>query len=515
MAEKYGSIIYCANIKKFKALSNTKKANKIQLLSLIKKANDWEMNMYSWDENLNLAIQKYIIELLKEPEIEAFEQIWADYYRYDPVSYVRNMVKMGFGGSIRKDNGTEVYVIFDPTLIEVIEIKKLKESKIMCKSKKSCGCGCSIKKNINESIDIQNISDDILSIKSADNTGSELNIDIEKYEYDEFSLVINDDHKNTQHFNNFNELVQYIGNSENKNLKNVFFNVKVMDKIMNFGYSDNINEAEQEMYDHPQTPKLEEGRFEVNYYKKYADRLNKRGQEIMLAKATASEKGLLKDGEIMYESKEISKILNLFKKYYKLNSKFNSENNEKFMGFNTKEATKFKDANNMKVAAWDLARKFNLDTNEILDLDSQAKKSVIKESVSGSDLDLWNKLKNDEEENLQDIFNELKTRAEKKSGKPVINLQDIQINLGISDYKIIEEGKKINLKINSNTKRELIKNAKTALDAIYYIYNIIEKQSIENTSFSKDLDKAFEGTNAMLTNLVIQNSIDSQTKNNK
>lgn len=69
---------------------------------------------------------------------------------------------------------------------------------------------------------------------------------------------------------------------------------------------------------------------------------------------------------------------------------------------------------------------------------------------------------------------------------------------------------KINLKLTSNSKRELIKQAKTALDAIYAIYNVCEKQGIESKPFMKQLEKSFEGTNEMLTMLVIQDSIEKK-----
>lgn len=597
LAEKFGTIMYSANISNFKALDNNKKPNKTQLLKLIKNAEDWEMTIQNWGENINLATNAYISELSKHSEREAFEQVWADFYRHDPVKYVRSMVAMGFGGSIRTDDNTEVYIIFDPKLIEIIEIKKINESK-MCGVKKDCSCGCSI---IKESLKTERVSEDILSIQAVDDSTGDTNIlDIEKYPHDEFSIVINEDFANQLYFDSFNSLIQFIGNGDNITLKKMFFNDVILDQMVTFGYgedkpeliekvnqkdspklivdctdsegtlSDLINyigevgngghgftivvdpddaeykkefywdgdggdrignvkysdstkleEYEQPMYDHPQTPSLDES--DANYYKATAAQLKKNGYDKeamkMQGKAEAAAEGKLVDGEFvesvqLKESKEVNQIISLFKKFYKLNKKFTKASGDKFMGFNKAETKIYQDANQAKLQAWDLGRKSNLDTNEIMNLDMQAKKAIMKEAVTGSDLTLWNKLKTEDATEMDEIFDELKTRAEKKVGRPVINLQDVMIALEISDpdYKLekLDEAKKVNLKITSNTKRELIKNVKVAQDSIYNVYNTLEKLGIEANSFTGQLDDAFTGINNMMEILIGQKSIDKK-----
>ena len=75
---------------------------------------------------------------------------------------------------------------------------------------------------------------------------------------------------------------------------------------------------------------------------------------------------------------------------------------------------------------------------------------------------------------------------------------------------ILKEASKVNLKLSSNVKRDLIKKAKTALDAIYAIYDITERLNIDAKSFVDNLDGAFESTNDLLTLLVTQESIEKK-----
>jgi len=96
----------------------------------------------------------------------------------------------------------------------------------------------------------------------------------------------------------------------------------------------------------------------------------------------------------------------------------------------------------------------------------------------------------------------------KREAAKVKNKAKLAAQGKLVDGELVEA--KMNLKITSNTKRELIKQAKTALDSIYNIYNICEKQGITVAAFMRDLDMAFEGTNEMLTALVIQDSVEKK-----
>ncbi len=76
----------------------------------------------------------------------------------------------------------------------------------------------------------------------------------------------------------------------------------------------------------------------------------------------------------------------------------------------------------------------------------------------------------------------------------------------------LQEASKINLKLSSNAKRELIKKARVALDSIYEIYDMLERLGVESKPFVDQLDAAFEGTNEVLTFLVTTDSISPSKK---
>jgi len=93
--------------------------------------------------------------------------------------------------------------------------------------------------------------------------------------------------------------------------------------------------------------------------------------------------------------------------------------------------------------------------------------------------------------------------------KPLTEAKKIKIPEIKKSDKILFE--KIDLKLTSNTKRELVKQAKAALDALYSIYDISEKQNISMPSFLDTVDSSFENANKLLTLLVTQESVVPKT----
>jgi hypothetical protein len=89
-----------------------------------------------------------------------------------------------------------------------------------------------------------------------------------------------------------------------------------------------------------------------------------------------------------------------------------------------------------------------------------------------------------------------------------ISENTIDESINLSDKQQLFE--KIDLKLSSNTKRELVKHVKAALDAMYNVYNIAEKQNITKDEFLDLVDGSFEDINELLTLLVTQNSIETK-----
>lgn len=78
------------------------------------------------------------------------------------------------------------------------------------------------------------------------------------------------------------------------------------------------------------------------------------------------------------------------------------------------------------------------------------------------------------------------------------------------DTKQIDRSKlleKINLRLTSNTKIELVKQAKIALDAMYALYSQCERRDIEHNDFLDMVDKTFENISELLAVLIGQESV--------
>jgi len=84
----------------------------------------WESSLSNWGEDPYSAFQEALSGILKystSPH-DAFQQVWIDHYRYTPVDYLKNMVKLGYDGvEVPKDyKGTTHYIVYNPSIIEVL-----------------------------------------------------------------------------------------------------------------------------------------------------------------------------------------------------------------------------------------------------------------------------------------------------------------------------------------------------------------------------------------------------------
>lgn len=126
---------------------------------------------------------------------------------------------------------------------------------------------------------------------------------------------------------------------------------------------------------------------------------------------------------------------------------------------------------------------------------------------------------------LYDYINQaaLEYRKKRPTWKPRLTAAIARINQLESSYaqdgRIKESIKKksdllekINLKLTSNTKIELVKQAKIALDAIYMIYDKAEKREVSHDGFLNIVDETFEKISELLAVLIGQESVESPTK---
>lgn len=125
-ASRYGENVYNVALTP-RVLFDQVPIIKTKLRPYIKKlammANDWKSTAQNWDENPIIGLQEFIEECMvyNDNERDCILQVWFDYYRYNPIEYVRNCVKLGIDGIVvDKDyGGIKHYIIYNPNIINV------------------------------------------------------------------------------------------------------------------------------------------------------------------------------------------------------------------------------------------------------------------------------------------------------------------------------------------------------------------------------------------------------------
>jgi hypothetical protein len=122
----YGEYVHTVTLTPKKLLTVTPSSNKMAGLiqKMVMMAPDWEMHAQNYDENPRIGLRNFIESTIdyNDTEKDIAQQIWVDFYRYEPVDFVRNMVKMGIDGlMIPKNDGVVHYIIYNPAIIKIQE----------------------------------------------------------------------------------------------------------------------------------------------------------------------------------------------------------------------------------------------------------------------------------------------------------------------------------------------------------------------------------------------------------
>lgn len=134
-ARAYGNYVYTVKLspKKFVSTQEGKNAPIKELEWLMKQAPDWEGTAQNWDENpmrgLKIAVNDFI-QYNDDPHNQ-FLQVWIDFYRDNPVEYVRNMVKLGYDAIIIENlnslhalgENIKHIIVLNPSIIEFIKVE--------------------------------------------------------------------------------------------------------------------------------------------------------------------------------------------------------------------------------------------------------------------------------------------------------------------------------------------------------------------------------------------------------
>jgi len=124
-ASMYGKNIYKVTIKPRKLTDIARKSvvSIANITSLIKSAPHFKDHLTNWGENTNMALRNAIVSIIEysENEKDLFQQIWIDFYKYNPVQFVKNMVKLGFDGQMIKRENANNIILYNPNVITSME----------------------------------------------------------------------------------------------------------------------------------------------------------------------------------------------------------------------------------------------------------------------------------------------------------------------------------------------------------------------------------------------------------
>ena len=133
-ARSYGPYVYTVKLKESQAISTELgSAPAKQIEWLIKNAPNWEDTVQNFDENVSVGLRKAVKSILEYEDTphKQFQQVWVDFYRYRPVDYVKNMVKLGYDivyiknleSMIAGEKNITHAIVLNPAIIQVVEVE--------------------------------------------------------------------------------------------------------------------------------------------------------------------------------------------------------------------------------------------------------------------------------------------------------------------------------------------------------------------------------------------------------
>ena len=120
-AATYGRYIHKVLLEIKSSVGLKRKAKRSEIKQMILWCEDMDDKLMDWDENPKVAMETAIKScLLQDNEHQSFLSVWYDFYRYRPVDYVQNMVKLGYDAVVVPRNthtGVRHYIVLDPRVI--------------------------------------------------------------------------------------------------------------------------------------------------------------------------------------------------------------------------------------------------------------------------------------------------------------------------------------------------------------------------------------------------------------
>jgi len=127
-AETYGEYLYTVTLTPRQLMdetpSNPRKLTPF-ITKMVRMAPEWKDKAQNYDENPLRGLNIFVESTLdyNDTEKDVAQQIWVEFYRYQPVDYVRNMVKMGIDGiKVKREyNDITHFIIYNPSIITVLK----------------------------------------------------------------------------------------------------------------------------------------------------------------------------------------------------------------------------------------------------------------------------------------------------------------------------------------------------------------------------------------------------------
>lgn len=123
-AARYGQHIMIVEAEFNHFVPLTGKTSPREIKYMIEHAPDAAYVLENYDENPTIALREAIHDTIafNETPHDAFQSVCADFYRYDPVDFVKNMVSLGYDGVKieRRDNVTH-FIAYNLDNLRIID----------------------------------------------------------------------------------------------------------------------------------------------------------------------------------------------------------------------------------------------------------------------------------------------------------------------------------------------------------------------------------------------------------
>jgi hypothetical protein len=123
-SENGTGVVYVVGLEFKKLVPLKGRANKKEIMQLIEWSPNLETLLTNYDDNPKKAKSIAFSNCMNQDNPhQSFQQVWYDFYRHDPVDFVRSMVTLGYDGVVvpRQFMNTKHAVVYNPKIIRLID----------------------------------------------------------------------------------------------------------------------------------------------------------------------------------------------------------------------------------------------------------------------------------------------------------------------------------------------------------------------------------------------------------